>query len=255
MLPLPLVPATWMTGGRRCCGMAELVEQGQQPVQAEVDQPRMQAVQPGDDAVDAGGMGPPPSAVDGPRPASRHHAAASSLTRSRPISRASVSLQFGALDHHVDDAVLVQVFGALEPLGQFLPHRLLDHPRAGEADQRAGLGDLDVAQHGEAGGDAAGGGIGQHDDERQAGFLHQPRGDDRARHLHQADRALLHARAARGGEHDQRRLLQHRQPRRGDDALAHRGAHRAADELELHRRDDRLRGRRCCRARPAIASS
>ena len=47
-------------------------------------------------------------------------------------------------------------------LGQLLADGLLDHPRAGEADQRAGLGDVDVAQHGEGGGDAAGGRVGQH---------------------------------------------------------------------------------------------
>ena len=35
---------------------------------------------------------------------------------------------------------------------------------AGEADQRAGLGDLDVAEHGVGRGDAAGGRVGQHDD-------------------------------------------------------------------------------------------
>ena len=36
-------------------------------------------------------------------------------------------------DRHIDDAVLVQVLGALETLGQFLAHRLLDHAGAGEA--------------------------------------------------------------------------------------------------------------------------
>ena len=153
--------------------------------------------------------------------------------------RARVSFMLGSFHHHVDDAVLQQVFGALKPFGQFFPDGLFDHACAGEADQRAGLGDLDVAQHGERGGDAAGGGIGQHNDEGQAGVFDQPRGDDRARHLHQADRAFLHARAARGGEHDQRRLLQHREARRGDDRLAQSGAHGTADEGELHGGDDR----------------
>ena len=43
-----------------------------------------------------------------------------------------------------------QIFGALEAFGQLLADGLFDHPRAGEADQRPGLGDVDVAEHGEA---------------------------------------------------------------------------------------------------------
>ena len=136
--------------------------------------------------------------------------------------------------------MLEQVFGALEAFRQLLAHRLLDDARAGEADQRAGLGDLDVAQHGEARGDAAGGRIGQHDDVGQARFLHQLDRDGAARHLHQADHAFLHARAARGGVDDQRRFLQHREPRGGDQAFADGRAHRAAHELEGHRRDHGL---------------
>ena len=112
--------------------------------------------------------------------------------------------------------------------------------RTGETDQRAGLGDLDVAQHGEGGGDAAGGGVGEDDDEGQAGVFDQPCGDDGARHLDQADGAFLHAGAAGGGEHDQRRFLQRSELRRRDDRLAQTGAHGAADEREIHRRDHRL---------------
>ena len=52
-----------------------------------------------------------------------------------------------AVDDHVDHAVLEQVFGALEAFGQSLADGLLDHARAGEADERAGLGDLHVAEH------------------------------------------------------------------------------------------------------------
>ena len=55
-----------------------------------------------------------------------------------------------------------QIFGALEAFRQLLADGLLDDARAGEADQRAGLGDLDVAQHGVGRGDAAGGRIGEH---------------------------------------------------------------------------------------------
>ncbi len=41
---------------------------------------------------------------------------------------------------------------------------LLDDARAGETDERAGFTDVEVAEHGEAGGDAAGGGVGEHGD-------------------------------------------------------------------------------------------
>ena len=73
-------------------------------------------------------------------------------------------LHLAAIDDGVEHAVLEQELAALEPLGQRLPNRLLDDARAGEADERLRLGDVDVAEHREAGGDAAGRGIGQHRD-------------------------------------------------------------------------------------------
>src|SRR5688572_26518617 len=42
--------------------------------------------------------------------------------------------QLAAVDDHVDRALLQQELGALEALGQLLPHGLLDDARAGEAD-------------------------------------------------------------------------------------------------------------------------
>ena len=85
--------------------------------------------------------------------------------------RAMVDLQFQPRHHHVDHAVLHQIFGALEAFGQFLADGLLDDARAGKADQRAGFGDMHVAQHRIGGGDAAGGRVGQHDDIGKPGFL------------------------------------------------------------------------------------
>ena len=84
---------------------------------------------------------------------------------------------------------------------------------AGEADQRAGLGDLHVAEHGVGGGDAAGRRIGQHDDVGQARLAQALHGDGRARHLHQREHAFLHARAARRGEDDEGRALGERRVR------------------------------------------
>ena len=105
-----------------------------------------------------------------------------------------------AVHDHVDHAVRQQIFGALEALGKLLADGLLDDARTGEADERAGLGDVDVAQHGVGGRDAAGGRIGQHDDVGQLGVAQALHGDGRARHLHKRQDAFLHARTARGGE-------------------------------------------------------
>ena len=79
-------------------------------------------------------------------------------------SRATVRLQLMAVHHHVDHAVLLQIFGALEAVGQLLADGLLDDARPGEADERAGLGEMDVAEHGVGRRDAAGRRIGEHDD-------------------------------------------------------------------------------------------
>ena len=143
-----------------------------------------------------------------------------------------------AMHHHVDHAVVAQIFGALETLGQFLADGLLDHARAGKADQRAGLGDLHVAEHGVGGGDAAGGRIGQHHDvglSRLAQHLHA---DRRARHLHQRQDAFLHPRAAGGREHDEGRLLLDRKLEPAHHRLARGHAERAAHEIEILHGDD-----------------
>ena len=108
--------------------------------------------------------------------------------------------QLVAVHDDVDHAVLEQIFGALKTLRQLLADGLLDDARAGEADQRAGLGEMHVAEHGVGGGDAAGRRIGEDDDVGQARVLHHVDGDGGARQLHQREDALLHARAARAGE-------------------------------------------------------
>ena len=115
---------------------------------------------------------------------------------------------------------------------------LFDDARAGETDQRAGLGDVQVAQHGEAGGDAAGGGIGEHGDEGHARVVELREGGGDLGHLHQAHDALHHARSAGSGHNDERLA---REPRAIDGAgngFAHYGAHGATDEAVLHDADD-----------------
>ena len=139
--------------------------------------------------------------------------------------------QLAALHHHVEHAVLQQIFGALEAFRQLLADRLLDDAGAGEADQRARLGDLDVAQHGEAGGDAAGGRIGQHHDDRAA-RLPSPcatammvRGICIRLTAPSCMRAPPEAVKTISGL-----VLQHGEPGGGDQRLADAGAHRAAHE-------------------------
>src|SRR5581483_6016041 len=137
----------------------------------------------------------------------------------------------------VDHAVLGEVFGALETFRQFLADGLLDDARAGKADQRAGFGDLHVAEHRVRGGDAAGGRIGEHDDVRQLGFAQHLDGDRGARQLHQRQDAFLHARAAGGCEHDEGRAFFRRGFQALDDRFGGRHAERAAHEVEVLHRD------------------
>src|SRR5215208_6277788 len=64
-------------------------------------------------------------------------------------------LYFAAVDDQVEHAVIEQKFTALESLRQRLPDRLFDHARTGKADQGLRFRDVQVAEHREAGGDAA----------------------------------------------------------------------------------------------------
>ena len=68
------------------------------------------------------------------------------------------------MDDGVEEAVFEEEFGALKAFGEFLADGLLDDPRAGETDECAGFADVEVAEHGEAGGDAARRGICEHGD-------------------------------------------------------------------------------------------
>ena len=150
-----------------------------------------------------------------------------------------------------------------KPFGQLLADGLLDDARTGEADQRAGLGNVDVAEHGVGGGDAAGGRMGQHHDVRQPRLAQLLHGDGGARHLHQREDAFLHARAAGSGKQNERRLRFTARAHAGDHRFAGGGAERAAHEIEiLHGGDDLValqlagadkdarRQGRSCRGRP-----
>src|SRR4051812_27353485 len=66
-----------------------------------------------------------------------------------------------AVDDEVDEAVLLEDVAALKSFGQLALGRVPDRARAGEADERFGLGDDEVAEHREARRDAAGRRVGQ----------------------------------------------------------------------------------------------
>ena len=70
--------------------------------------------------------------------------------------------QLVALHDGVDQAVLERELGGLETLGQLLLDGVLDDALPREADERARLGQDDVALHGERRGDAARRGVGEH---------------------------------------------------------------------------------------------
>jgi hypothetical protein len=138
-----------------------------------------------------------------------------------------------AVADHVQRAGAEQEFAALEAFGQLFAHGVLDHARAGKADQGLGLGDDHVAHEGKAGGHTTHRGIGQHADVGQLGL-----GQARERriglgHLQQAQQALLHARAAGGGKAHEGHLLFDGGFDTAHEAFAHHAAHAAAHELEL----------------------
>ena len=102
--------------------------------------------------------------LDGPaRPVSAGERGALAGTPKRS-TRAIMSFISRRSTIDVEHAVLEQELAALESFGQRLADRLLDDARTGKADERLRLGDVDVAQHGEARRDAAGRRIGEHRD-------------------------------------------------------------------------------------------
>src|SRR5262247_1344532 len=141
--------------------------------------------------------------------------------------------QLPPLHDHVDLAVLEQELRALEPLGKRLPDRLRDDAGAREPDESPGLGQDDVAEHREAGGHAAGSGIGE---QRDVGHTLGVEALERGRglgHLHEREDALLHPGATRrGDDHERDALLQGQLDGAGELLTDHRG-HAAAEEREL----------------------
>ena len=92
--------------------------------------------------------------------------------------------QLGARDDQVDGTVVKQELTALKTFRQFFTHRLLDHARPGKADQGLGLGDDDIAQHGQTCRYAAVNRVGKYGNERQSFFAHAGQHCGGLGHLH-----------------------------------------------------------------------
>ena len=226
--------------------MIERGEDARHAIEPKVDALGMQREKPRQHGVDRRRARPLTRSRFGTSPEARALAPAreSRLRRAgrrlgeEPAQSGDGGAQLVAMHDHVDHAVIAQIFGLLKAVRQLLADGLLDDARTGEADQGAGLGDVDVAEHRIGCGDAAGRRIGQHDDiglARLAQALHR---DGGARHLHQRQDAFLHARAARGGEQHERAALLHRGVETLDHRLARRHAERAAHEIEILHGDD-----------------
>ena len=143
------------------------------------------------------------------------------------------SLQFAPINDHVDRPGLHQELCTLKSLGELLAHGVLDHPRAGEANQCLRFCDHHVPHEGEAGRHAAHGGIGEHADVGQFRLGQSRQGGIHLGHLHQAQQAFLHACATRRGEADKRNLLIACHLDATHEPLADHRAHGSAHELEL----------------------
>src|SRR5437879_10357151 len=96
-------------------------------------------------------------------------------------------LELLAVDHGVEEAVFEQEFGTLKAFGEFLADGLLNDARAGKTNERARFADVEVAEHGKAGGDAARGGISEDGDIGQLFVIEAREGGGNFGELHQAD--------------------------------------------------------------------
>ena len=98
------------------------------------------------------------------------------MTRTRAVGagreqaqqRGHAAAQLGARHHQVDHAVRQHELGRVDVVRQLLLGRLLDHARAGEGDEGAGLGHGHVGPEDIAGEHTADGGVGEDGEIRQA---------------------------------------------------------------------------------------
>src|SRR6266446_4624501 len=138
------------------------------------------------------------------------------------------------MDDGVEKSMLEKELGALESFGELLANGLLDDAGAGEADECAGLRDVEIAKHGEAGSDAAGGGIGEQRNVREFFLVELGERGGHLGKLHEADGAFHHACAAGTGNGDERLARLDGEFNAAGDFFSNDGAHGAANEAKLH---------------------
>src|SRR6266542_256368 len=138
----------------------------------------------------------------------------------------------------VDEAPLEEELRLPESRRQLLTDGPTRHAFAGETDERAGLGEDDVPERRVRREDAARGGVGDDAHVGQASLIEPRERSEDLRHLHQRDRAFLHACATRRRHDHQRSALRQRALGGAGDLLANDRAHRAAHELEVHDGED-----------------
>ena len=133
----------------------------------------------------------------------------------------------------VDDALLGEVLGPLDPVGERLALERLVDLRAEEPDQRSRLGDGHVPERPPRRVDAAGRRVAQVHEVGQPGRAVRHHGAGDRDHLDEGRSALLHPGAARGSGGEQRQTLGRGASYARHDALARGDADRAAEEGEL----------------------
>src|SRR5690606_22046313 len=135
-------------------------------------------------------------------------------------------------------AVFHLEFGGLESLRQFYAERAFDETLAREADVGPGLGKDYIAEARETGVYATRGRVGEHRDERHAGFVHFADSIGGFGHLHEGEDAFLHARAARRGEAHETQPVPDGVGRCADESFAEGRSHGRHDETRVHGAED-----------------
>ena len=135
--------------------------------------------------------------------------------------------------HRIIRAHLRHIVSTLKPFGKPLFDGLLDHAGAGKPDQRFRFCNDDITEHGEAGCDAAKRWIGENRDEGDTRIAESPDRRRRFGHLHEGEHALLHSRATRGRDDDQRRPCFTRGLSSNENFLADNGPHAPSHKGEI----------------------
>ncbi len=134
--------------------------------------------------------------------------------------------------------MLEEELAALEAFGELLANGLLDDAGAGEADEGVGFCDVEVAEHGKAGGDATGGGVGHDGDVGDSGVVEAGEGGGDLGELHQGGDTFHHAGAAGCRDNDERVAGGEGAIDGAGDSFADDCAHAAANEGVLHHGED-----------------